>query len=160
MVTDPKCFVNHSSNFSSYLSPSPRKESTVDGRNPAAVDVVDIPVFIGFYTSQVQDHLGRSELLGFFLEGYQAIPQWFPKILIFWSEPNKLRLFWRWNLQIAPGIWHLNRIQGLNNSWVCCILFVSHKDDPLEMLGEYALNEYQGIFGLLKHSQFYIDLPV
>ena len=27
--------------------------STVDGRNPAPVDVVDIPVFIGFYTSQV-----------------------------------------------------------------------------------------------------------
>ena len=27
--------------------------TTVDGRNPAPVDVVDIPVFIGFYTSQV-----------------------------------------------------------------------------------------------------------
>ena len=26
--------------------------TTVDGRNPAPVDVVDIPVFIGFYTSK------------------------------------------------------------------------------------------------------------
>ena len=49
--------------------------------------------------------------------------------------------------KLPPGIWHLNRIQGLNNSWVCCIFLVSHNDDPLEMLGEYALNEYQGILG-------------
>ena len=26
---------------------------TVDGRNPAPVDMVNIPLFIGFYTSQV-----------------------------------------------------------------------------------------------------------
>ena len=36
-------------------------ENTVDGRNPAPVDVVDIPVFIGFYTSQVvQDFFHRQ----------------------------------------------------------------------------------------------------
>jgi len=29
--------------------------STVDGRNSAPVDAVDITVFIGIYTSQVQD---------------------------------------------------------------------------------------------------------
>ena len=32
-----------------HINPIP----TFDGRNPAPVDVVDIPVFIGFYTSQV-----------------------------------------------------------------------------------------------------------
>ena len=30
-----------------------KQVTTVDGRNPAPADVVDIPVFIGFYTSQV-----------------------------------------------------------------------------------------------------------
>ena len=31
----------------------PKSEATVDGWNPAPVDMVDIPLFIGFYTSQV-----------------------------------------------------------------------------------------------------------
>jgi len=34
---------------------------TVDGRNPAPVDMVDIPLFTGFYTSQVvQDFFHRQ----------------------------------------------------------------------------------------------------
>jgi len=28
-------------------------DSTVDGRNPAPVDMINIPLFIGFHTSQV-----------------------------------------------------------------------------------------------------------
>ena len=44
-----------------HINPIP----TVDGRNPAPVDVVDIPVFIGFYTSQVvQDFFHQQYVYG------------------------------------------------------------------------------------------------
>ena len=36
-----------------YPKISPRSFDTVDGRNPAPVDMVNIPLFAGFHTSQV-----------------------------------------------------------------------------------------------------------
>ena len=34
---------------------NPKPQDTVDGRNPAPVDMENIPIFTGFYTSHVWD---------------------------------------------------------------------------------------------------------
>ena len=38
---------------------------TVDGRNPAPVDMVNIPLFTGFYTSQVVQDFFHQQYVGF-----------------------------------------------------------------------------------------------
>ena len=41
------------------------RDDSVDGRNPAPADVVDIPVFIRFYTSQILQDFQPSTVLGY-----------------------------------------------------------------------------------------------
>ena len=38
---------------------------TVDGRNPASVDMVNIPLFTGFYTSQVVQDFVHQQYVSF-----------------------------------------------------------------------------------------------
>jgi len=39
----------------------PKKTTTVDGRNPAPVDMVNIPLFVGFHTSQVVSRISAIQ---------------------------------------------------------------------------------------------------
>ena len=46
------------------------ENGTVDGRNPAPVDMKNIPLFIGFHTSHVVQDFSHQQYCSFFLEGW------------------------------------------------------------------------------------------
>ena len=57
-------------------------QSTVDGRNPAPVDMVNIPVVTGFYTSQVVQDFFHQQYV--FFEVPFSVSGFFPSAV--WGE--------------------------------------------------------------------------
>ena len=61
-----------------------KMDDTFDGRNPAPVDMVNVPLFTGFYTSQVVQEFFHQQYEGLLISG--SLVKYLSLLVSFWKD--------------------------------------------------------------------------